>query len=84
MEGRLSRLPCPIILPWIFNGDESFALEGTMIFYFLEVYHIHLGLDLYLLVQWLDGNARVSNIIAVDIQANNGVLHIVDKVILPF
>jgi transforming growth factor-beta-induced protein len=31
-----------------------------------------------------DGNARVSNIIAVDIQANNGVLHIVDKVILPF
>jgi uncharacterized surface protein with fasciclin (FAS1) repeats len=31
-----------------------------------------------------DGNARVSKIIAVDIQANNGVLHIVDKVILPF
>jgi len=31
-----------------------------------------------------DGNARVSNIITVDIQANNGVLHIVDKVILPF
>jgi uncharacterized surface protein with fasciclin (FAS1) repeats len=31
-----------------------------------------------------DGNARVSNIIALDIQANNGVLHIVDKVILPY
>jgi uncharacterized surface protein with fasciclin (FAS1) repeats len=31
-----------------------------------------------------DGNARVSNIITLDIQANNGVLHIVDKVILPF
>ena len=31
-----------------------------------------------------DGNARVSNIITVDIQANNGVLHIIDKVILPF
>jgi len=31
-----------------------------------------------------DGNARRSNIITVDIQANNGVLHIVDKVILPF
>ena len=31
-----------------------------------------------------DGNARVSNIITVDIQSNNGVLHIVDKVILPF
>ena len=31
-----------------------------------------------------DGNARVSNIIALDIQANNGILHIVDKVILPF
>ena len=31
-----------------------------------------------------DGNARVSNIITVDIQANNGILHIVDKVILPF
>jgi uncharacterized surface protein with fasciclin (FAS1) repeats len=31
-----------------------------------------------------DGNARVSNIITVDIQANNGVLHIVNKVILPF
>ena len=31
-----------------------------------------------------DGNARVSNIITIDIQANNGVLHIVDKVILPF
>ena len=31
-----------------------------------------------------DGNARVSNIVTVDIQANNGVLHIIDKVILPF
>ena len=31
-----------------------------------------------------DGNARMSNIITVDIQANNGVLHIIDKVILPF
>ena len=31
-----------------------------------------------------DGNARVSKIIASDIQANNGVLHIIDKVILPF
>ena len=31
-----------------------------------------------------DGNARVSNIIASDIQANNGVLHTIDKVILPF
>ena len=31
-----------------------------------------------------DGNERVSNIITLDIQANNGVLHIVDKVILPF
>ena len=31
-----------------------------------------------------DGNARVANIIKVDIQANNGVLHIIDKVILPF
>ena len=35
-------------------------------------------------VSLTDGNARVSNIIAVDIQANNGVLYIVDKVILPF
>lgn len=31
-----------------------------------------------------DGNNRVSNIIVVDVQANNGVLHIIDKVILPF
>ena len=31
-----------------------------------------------------DGNARVSKIIASDIQANNGVLHIIDKVILPY
>ena len=30
-----------------------------------------------------DGNNRVSNIIAVDIQANNGVIHFIDKVILP-
>lgn len=31
-----------------------------------------------------DGNERVSNIIVVDVQANNGVLHMIDKVILPF
>lgn len=30
-----------------------------------------------------DGNNRVSNIIAVDIQADNGVIHVIDKVILP-
>ena len=30
-----------------------------------------------------DGNNRVSKIIAVDVQANNGVIHIIDKVILP-
>ena len=35
-------------------------------------------------VSLTDGNARVSKIIALDIQANNGVLHIIDKVILPF
>ena len=35
-------------------------------------------------VSLTDGNARVSKIIASDIQANNGVLHIIDKVILPF
>ena len=31
-----------------------------------------------------DANARVSNIVTVDIQANNGSLHIIDKVIFPF
>lgn len=31
-----------------------------------------------------DGNDRVSNIILFDVQANNGVLHMIDKVILPF
>jgi uncharacterized surface protein with fasciclin (FAS1) repeats len=30
-----------------------------------------------------DANARVSNIIAVDVQAANGVIHVVDKVLLP-
>ena len=30
-----------------------------------------------------DGNNRVSKIISVDIQANNGVIHVIDKVILP-
>ena len=30
-----------------------------------------------------DGNNRVSKIIAVDIQADNGVIHVIDKVILP-
>ena len=30
-----------------------------------------------------DGNSRVSNIIAVDVQADNGVIHVIDKVILP-
>jgi uncharacterized surface protein with fasciclin (FAS1) repeats len=30
-----------------------------------------------------DGNNRVSKITAVDIQANNGVIHVIDKVILP-
>lgn len=31
-----------------------------------------------------DGNSRTCNIIAVDVQANNGILHIIDRVILPF
>lgn len=30
-----------------------------------------------------DANNRISNIIAVDVQANNGVIHVIDKVILP-
>jgi transforming growth factor-beta-induced protein len=30
-----------------------------------------------------DANNRVSNIIAVDVQASNGVIHVIDKVILP-
>lgn len=30
-----------------------------------------------------DGNNRISNIIATDVQANNGVIHAIDKVILP-
>ncbi len=33
--------------------------------------------------QVIDGNDRASNIIAVDIQAANGVIHAIDKVILP-
>ena len=31
-----------------------------------------------------DGNSRTCNIITVDVQANNGILHIIDRVILPF
>ncbi|MGV6845452.1 MAG: fasciclin domain-containing protein [Lutibacter sp.] len=30
-----------------------------------------------------DANNRVSNIVAVDVQANNGVIHVIDKVVLP-
>lgn len=30
-----------------------------------------------------DANGRVSNIIAVDVQASNGVIHVIDKVVLP-
>jgi uncharacterized surface protein with fasciclin (FAS1) repeats len=30
-----------------------------------------------------DGNGRVSNIIATNVQANNGVIHAIDRVILP-
>ncbi len=30
-----------------------------------------------------DGNGRISNIIATDVQANNGVIHAINKVILP-
>jgi uncharacterized surface protein with fasciclin (FAS1) repeats len=30
-----------------------------------------------------DGNNRISKITAVDVQANNGIIHIIDKVILP-
>jgi uncharacterized surface protein with fasciclin (FAS1) repeats len=33
--------------------------------------------------QLIDGNDRISNIIAVDVQASNGVIHVLDKVILP-
>lgn len=30
-----------------------------------------------------DANGRISNIVAVDVQASNGVIHVIDKVILP-
>jgi uncharacterized surface protein with fasciclin (FAS1) repeats len=30
-----------------------------------------------------DANSRTSNIVATDVQANNGVVHVIDKVILP-
>ena len=30
-----------------------------------------------------DGNGRVTNIIATDVQASNGVIHAVDRVLLP-
>jgi uncharacterized surface protein with fasciclin (FAS1) repeats len=30
-----------------------------------------------------DANDRISNIIAVDVQASNGVIHVIDKVVLP-
>ena len=30
-----------------------------------------------------DANGRISNIIAVDVQASNGVIHVIDKVVLP-
>jgi transforming growth factor-beta-induced protein len=30
-----------------------------------------------------DANGRISNIVAVDVQAANGVIHVIDKVILP-
>ncbi|WP_299550346.1 fasciclin domain-containing protein [Seonamhaeicola sp.] len=30
-----------------------------------------------------DSNGRVSNIIAVDVKASNGVIHAIDKVVLP-
>jgi uncharacterized surface protein with fasciclin (FAS1) repeats len=33
--------------------------------------------------QLIDGNDRVSNIIVVDVQAANGVIHAIDKVVLP-
>ena len=30
-----------------------------------------------------DANSRISNIIAVDVQAANGIIHVIDKVVLP-
>ena len=30
-----------------------------------------------------DANGRISNIVAVNVQASNGVIHAIDKVILP-
>ena len=30
-----------------------------------------------------DNNGRTSNIVAVDVQANNGIIHAIDKVVLP-
>lgn len=30
-----------------------------------------------------DANGRISNIVAVDVQASNGVIHVIDKVVLP-
>ena len=31
----------------------------------------------------VDANSRVSDIIAVDVQASNGVIHVINKVVLP-
>jgi uncharacterized surface protein with fasciclin (FAS1) repeats len=33
--------------------------------------------------QLIDLNDRIANIIAVDVQAYNGVVHVIDKVVLP-
>ena len=33
--------------------------------------------------QLIDSQGRVANIIAVDVQAYNGVIHVIDKVVLP-
>jgi uncharacterized surface protein with fasciclin (FAS1) repeats len=65
------------VSPWAFRAEDVIALDGAFIGTLLPGYAIYISLD---------GEAAFaddSTITAVDVEASNGIIHVIDSVLLP-